>query len=233
MGLADRLGLRSTTTARTARIPIAIVETGDGEVAVALDRLLEARELVVKPLSGWLRRVPQFGGATILGDGSVVLLLNPAALTASQEGWEAMAAPRRMPARRNALEVLIVDDSVSIRRTVAALVRGAGWNATLAKDGVEALDLLSKAERKPNVILMDIEMPRMDGYELAHAVRGQTEYRGTPIVMLTSRAGEKHRRKAHSLGVTEYLVKPYQDEVLLGVLRRCAEAGRAAAPVAS
>jgi chemosensory pili system protein ChpA (sensor histidine kinase/response regulator) len=162
----------------------------------------------------------------------VVLLLNPAALSPNFAALSAGPAMRRMPTRQT-MEVLIVDDSVSIRRTVAALVRGAGWNARLAKDGLEALDYLDHATRKPDVILMDIEMPRMDGYELAAAVRQRPALAGTPMVMLTSRAGEKHRRKALSLGVNEYLIKPYQDEVLLTVLRRAAQGLLEAPPLAS
>ena len=218
--LPERLGLRAAGAPPEGRFPIAVVETGAGEAALALDRMVEAREVVVKPLSGWLKRLPQFGGATILGDGRVVLLLNPAALSPNWVAPAAEPSARAQRARRSTMEVLIVDDSVSIRRTVAALVRGAGWSARLAKDGLEALDLLDHAQRKPDVILMDIEMPRMDGYELAAAVRNRPELAGTQIVMLTSRAGEKHRRKALTLGVNEYLVKPYQDDVLLDVLRR-------------
>lgn len=221
VSLPERLGLRAAGAPPSGRFPVAVVETGAGEVALALDRMVEAREVVVKPLSGWLRRLPQFGGATILGDGRVVLLLNPAALAPGFVAPAAEMAPRRMPAR-HAREVLIVDDSVSIRRTVSALVRSAGWNARLAKDGQEALEYLEQCAHKPDVILMDIEMPRMDGYELAAAVRSRPALSRTPVVMLTSRAGDKHRRKALSLGVNEYLIKPYQDEVLLDVLRRAA-----------
>jgi chemosensory pili system protein ChpA (sensor histidine kinase/response regulator) len=103
---------------------------------------------------------------------------------------------------------------------VANLMRNSGWNPLQAKDGVEALDLLPRLDRVPDVILLDIEMPRMDGFELTMRLRATEQYRHVPIIILTSRAGEKHRSKAFSLGVTDYLVKPYQEEVLLGTIRR-------------
>jgi chemosensory pili system protein ChpA (sensor histidine kinase/response regulator) len=118
------------------------------------------------------------------------------------------------------LDVLIVDDSLSVRRVVANLMKNTGWKPLQAKDGVEALELLAKLDRVPDVMLLDIEMPRMDGFELTARLRDMDLYRKVPIIMLTSRAGEKHRSKAFSLGVTDYLVKPYQDEVLLGTIRR-------------
>ena len=116
--------------------------------------------------------------------------------------------------------ILTVDDSASVRRVIANLVRKAGWNPLPARDGVEALALVERAEKLPDVALLDIEMPRMDGYELTVALRARPQCAQLPIVVLTSRAGDKHRRRAFELGATEYLVKPYQEETLLAMIRR-------------
>jgi len=113
-----------------------------------------------------------------------------------------------------------VDDSFSVRRVVSNLIKRAGWHPVLAKDGLEALEIMQRSAAPPALILLDVEMPRMDGYELTSTLRAHAAYRDIPIVMLTSRAGEKHRHKAFEVGATEYLVKPYQDETLLGVIRQ-------------
>jgi len=180
-----------------------------------VDRVLEAKEVVVKPLSGILRRHVRFAGATILGDGAVVLIVNSSALDPNPMHALPPGVTNRAKTEAEVVEVMIVDDSLSIRRSVASLIRAAGWRVTQARDGVEALEVLQRGARPPDVILMDIEMPRMDGYELASRLRGQESYKHVPIIMLTSRAGEKHRRKAAKLGVNGYLVKPCPDDVLL------------------
>jgi chemosensory pili system protein ChpA (sensor histidine kinase/response regulator) len=113
-----------------------------------------------------------------------------------------------------------VDDSFSVRHVVSNLIKSAGWHPVLARDGLEALEIIQRSATPPHLILLDVEMPRMDGYELTSTLRAQAAYRDIPIVMLTSRAGEKHRCKAFEVGATEYLVKPYQDEHLLGVIRQ-------------
>ena len=120
--------------------------------------------------------------------------------------------------------MLVVDDSVSVRRVVTNLVKSVGWEALAAKDGVEALEMLQSSITLPDAILMDIEMPRMDGYELTATLKANHHLSRIPIVMLTSRAGEKHRRKALELGVSAYLVKPYSDDVLINTVRTLAQA---------
>ena len=123
--------------------------------------------------------------------------------------------------------VLVVDDSLSVRRVLGNLLKSAGWNAVPARDGLEALEILEGAERPPDAILLDIEMPRMDGYELTATLRGMPEFATLPIVVLTSRAGEKHRQRAFDLGASDYLVKPYEDSTLLAVVRRLVGEARA------
>ncbi len=204
------------------RQPLLVVRAGGDAYAMAVDRIVGAREVMVKPLTGIARKSHLAVGATLTGDGSVVLILNPASLA---PGRRDEAAPRHTapapPVRRN-LNVMIVDDSLSVRRVVANLVRHQGWTPIQAKDGLEALETIQLSDPKPDVILLDIEMPRMDGFELTATLRALPETRSTPIVMLTSRAGDKHRKKALALGANHYLVKPYQDETLLSLIRLCA-----------
>lgn len=227
--LGEALSLRGAAAPDGDRKPAVVIRLGAQEFALEVDRIFEAREVVVKPLGRMLKRIPAVAGATILGDGRVVLILNPADLV--------NRTPRRAPAARRAtaqfknrsLNILIVDDSLSVRRVVANLVRNAGWNPVQAKDGMEAIEILGRSDRNPDAILMDIEMPRMDGFELTAWLRSRPSYQGTPILMLTSRAAEKHRAKAMALGVTEYLVKPFHDEVLLNAIRRRVEESRRAA----
>ncbi|NIV31283.1 MAG: response regulator, partial [Anaerolineae bacterium] len=116
--------------------------------------------------------------------------------------------------------VMVVDDSVSVRRVVSNLIKSAGWQPMAAKDGLEALEIMQHSAQTPDLILVDIEMPRMDGYELMATLRAQEAYRNIPLVILTSRAGEKHHRKALELGASEYIVKPYQDQTLLNIIRQ-------------
>jgi len=115
---------------------------------------------------------------------------------------------------------MLVDDSVSVRRVMENLVKSRGWLATVAKDGVDALEILQSLDHTPDIFLLDVEMPRMDGFELLASLRGAELTEKTPVVMVTSRAGQKHRKKAASLGATDYLVKPYQDEQLIALVTK-------------
>ena len=124
---------------------------------------------------------------------------------------------RRVEARAASRRVMVVDDSPSVRRIATTLLKNAGWEPVAAKDGVEALEILHQSSR-PEAVLLDVEMPRMDGYEFLSTLRADEAYRDLPVIMITSRAGDKHRRKAMDLGATAYVVKPYQDATLLKML---------------
>jgi chemosensory pili system protein ChpA (sensor histidine kinase/response regulator) len=166
-----------------------------------------------------------------MGDGSVVLILNPADLFAeAPKEVQAWTPPLHLPAARarEALTVMIVDDSVSVRRVVSNLIKNVGWQPMAAKDGLEALEIIQRSAQPPDLILVDIEMPRMDGYELIATLKGHEAYRNIPLAILTSRAGEKHRRKALELGASEYIVKPYQDETLINIIRHLVRVSRGA-----
>jgi chemosensory pili system protein ChpA (sensor histidine kinase/response regulator) len=185
---------------------------------------------VIKTLGSHLRRLHGVTGATLMGDGSVVLILNPADLVTEapkQEvrtwtsSFDKLGTQLQSPAARarEAWSVMIVDDSLSVRRVVSNLIKSAGWRPMAAKDGLEALEVMQRSAQPPDLVLVDIEMPRMDGYELMSTMKGQEAYQNTPLVVLTSRSSEKHRRKALDLGASEYVVKPYQDETLLSIIR--------------
>ena len=212
-----------------AKQSLVVVQAGGDRHALMVDRIVEARQVMVNPPSGILRRAPAVAGATVMGDGSVVLVLNPVETVMPQR---VAAMPPRRPVQPKFVElpavfdVLVVDDSLSVRRVVSNLIQKSGWNPIQAKDGVEALEVLRHLERHPDVILLDVEMPRMDGYEFAAAIRGSNAFKNIPIIMLTSRAGDKHRKKAMDAGVNGYLVKPYQDDNLVAMVKEWVARGR-------
>ena len=213
--LATVLQLPANNTPAPTQLPIAVLTDGEADFALSVDRILEAREVVVKPFSELIGRAPHLIGATLLGDGSIVPILNPAGLLTLKARSTRALAPRKL----KALEIMIVDDSLSVRRVIATLLDRQGWHTTQAKDGIEALELLRNSSKLPDLILMDVEMPRMDGFELTTSLRSQHAFNRIPIVMLTSRSGDKHRSKAFSCGVSDYLIKPYQDDHLLATIR--------------
>jgi chemosensory pili system protein ChpA (sensor histidine kinase/response regulator) len=225
--LADVLTLRGKEEAAAARPLALVVDLGDHREVFLVDALIESREVVVKPLGPMLRRVAGLTGATLLGDGSVVPILDPYTLPEGKLAppsffQDRPAVTTLIPWR---LEVMIVDDSLSVRRVLSNLAVNAGWLPSTARDGLEALELLQRRSHPPDVLLLDVEMPRMDGYELAATLRAQAAYASLPIVMITSRAGAKHREKAFASGVSQYLVKPFDPEVLINLVERLTAVG--------
>jgi len=201
--------------------PVLVLRRGEQRYALMVDRIVEARDVVLKPLGKLTKKIPGIAASTLLGDGSVVLVLEPAELGGAAMG--AATGQRRLtPVPRRPIEVLIVDDSLSVRRVMANLFRGEGWQPREAKDGVEALEWLGRAAELPDVVLMDVEMPRMDGFELLASLRAHDTYRNLPVIMVTSRSGDKHRQKAVGLGVNDYLVKPFIEDTLLDLVRHWA-----------
>ncbi|MBI5029106.1 MAG: Hpt domain-containing protein [Chloroflexi bacterium] len=223
--LGELMNLKQAADTSLERIPVLIVNTGTEQIALVVEQLLTGREIVIKTLGNHLRQVQGVAGATLMGDGTVVLIVNPMDLLTPQVQVEERTLPSiQLPIHtptsvHKAWSVMIVDDSVSVRRVVANLIQRAGWQPVPAKDGLEALEMIQRASELPDLILLDIEMPRMGGFELMATLKGQEAYRQIPIAMLTSRAGEKHRRKALELGASEYIVKPYQDDVLVNTVR--------------
>lgn len=204
------------------RIPTIILNSNENAVALTFDRTLDAREIVIKPFDSLLSRVRGLLGATVLGDGTVIPILDLFGLinrSAKQTVVQKVTAEKVL-AKSERLSVMIVDDSTSVRRVMTNLIAKTGWQAIAAKDGIEALEMLQNSAQMPDVILSDVEMPRMDGYEFVAALAQQNALRQIPVVMITSRAGEKHRRKALEMGVAEYITKPYQDTLLLETIKR-------------
>jgi len=149
-----------------------------------------------------------------MGDGSVVPILSLEPLLWADEGpAEPLPPGDEAPSGRRPFEILVVDDSVSIRQVISRLLSDQGWRVETARDGIDALEQLR--ERTPDLILLDIEMPRMNGYELLNAINAQPDYQKIPVVMLTSRTAEKHRERAVELGARGYVTKPYNDDDLV------------------
>ena len=195
-------------------VSIILVRAGSHSTALVADELLGSREIVVKSVGPQVAGISGISGGTILADGSVALILDLGGLVRSD-------AARRRPqpiARKEDTRtfVLVVDDSITVRRVTQRLLERNGMRVITAKDGIDAEALLQ--EHIPDVILLDIEMPRMDGYELASRIRNDDRLANIPIVMITSRTGEKHRARAIELGVNDYLGKPYQESQLLDAI---------------
>ncbi|MEG0820090.1 MAG: Hpt domain-containing protein [Burkholderiaceae bacterium] len=201
-------------------IPVVLVRSGEDRLAISVDDVSSNQEVVVKNVGAQVARLAGILGATILGNGEVVLIINPVQfITRAPEPapvFEPVASLE--PAAPAAPVVMVVDDSITVRRVTQRLLERQGWEVLLAKDGVDALRQLQDV--RPDIMLVDIEMPRMDGFDLTRHVRSSRATAGIPIVMITSRTADKHRSTAFELGVNEYLGKPYQEEELLAVIKR-------------
>jgi chemosensory pili system protein ChpA (sensor histidine kinase/response regulator) len=218
-------------------MPVVIFRSAGQRLAAHVDEVLGNQEVVVKNLGPQLSRLPGLAGMSVLASGAVVLIYNPVALAtvygdkalemqlaahaATTPGAEAAPAIGDQPAllaESSELPlVLVVDDSITVRRVTQRLLKREGYRVTLAADGLQALERLQ--EERPTVVLSDIEMPRMDGFDLARNIRADVKLRDLPIIMITSRIAEKHREHARELGVNNYLGKPYSEDELLSLVR--------------
>ncbi len=199
-------------------VPVLLVQCNERRVAVHVDGMAGTREIVVKGLGPQFAGVQGLSGATILGDGRVVLIIDLLAhIRARQPALPAQLADAPLilndPLKKRPLLVLVVDDSVTVRKVTSRLLERNGMNVLTAKDGIDALAVLE--EHTPDLMLLDIEMPRMDGFEVATQIRNDPRLMRLPIIMITSRTGQKHRDRAMAIGVNDYLGKPYQESVLL------------------
>ena len=199
-------------------VPVLLVQCNERHVAIHVDAMAGTREIVVKGLGPQFAGVQGLSGATILGDGRVVLIIDLLAhIRARQPALPAQPVDAPLilndPLKKRPLLVLVVDDSVTVRKVTSRLLERNGMNVLTAKDGIDALAVLE--EHTPDLMLLDIEMPRMDGFEVATQVRNDPRLMRLPIIMITSRTGQKHRDRAMAIGVNDYLGKPYQESVLL------------------
>lgn len=203
----------------SARISLLLLETPDKPCALLVDQLIKPEEVVIKPLGNLLRNTPDILGATILGDGSIVPVLDLVNLLKRKPNSSQKAKPSPIKAKSE-ISVLIVDDSPSVRQINSNLIKNAGWQPILARDGLEALEVIQSFQELPDIILTDVEMPKMDGYELLASLKRQENLCRIPVIMITSRASEKHRRKAFDLGVSEYLTKPFEEWILIEKIKQ-------------
>lgn len=225
-----------STEAQSKTTPLVIFRSAAQRIAMHVDEVLGNQEVVVKNLGPQLSRLPGLAGMSVLASGAVVLIYNPVALAtiygeqaralstdrAEPHMLEATAdgmrkAPVLAPAAPQAPLILVVDDSITVRRVTQRLLQREGYRVAMAADGLQALERLQ--EERPAVVLSDIEMPRMDGFDLARNIRADARLSDLPIVMITSRIAEKHREHARELGVDHYLGKPYSEDELLRLVR--------------
>ncbi|GJJ01196.1 hypothetical protein RugamoR64_17340 [Duganella rhizosphaerae] len=202
--------------------PVMMLKNGNERLAVRVDEVLGNREVVIKNIGPQLARMVGIAGATVLGSGDIVLILNPVALAQHlahhpemKQHYAAAAGDSPAP-RAPGRSIMVVDDSMTVRRVTQRLLEREGYSVVLAKDGVDALEQLQGAT--PDLMLVDIEMPRMDGFDLTRNVRGDERTKDIPIIMITSRSADKHRNYALQLGVNAYFGKPFQEPVLLDAI---------------
>ena len=187
-----------------------LIRAGDNSTALLTDSLEGSREVVVKTLGSQITSIPGVSGATILGDGRIIVILDMSTLVRSQTVAVGRApAPMKLEQQ---ITVLVVDDSITVRRVTQKLLERYGVRVLTARDGLDAVGVIQ--DHEPDIILLDIEMPRMDGYQFATHVRNDPKLENVPIIMITSRSGEKHRARAIEIGVNDYLTKPFQESQL-------------------
>jgi chemosensory pili system protein ChpA (sensor histidine kinase/response regulator) len=224
--LATFVGLEpSALPEQDVTIPVVLVRAGEHSTGLVADELVGSREIVVKSVGPQISSIRGISGATILGDGRIVIILDIGALVRAE--WRGRAQPVPVAPKDKSDKrtfAMVVDDSITVRRVTQRLLERNGMRVLTARDGMDAVTLLQ--DNIPDVILLDIEMPRMDGYEVAAHVRNDPRLKDVPIIMITSRVGEKHRARAIELGVDDYLGKPYQEAQLLDAIAPLVERRR-------
>jgi chemosensory pili system protein ChpA (sensor histidine kinase/response regulator) len=207
-------GAPSALPDEESSVSLVLIRAGESSTALLTDSLEGSREIVVKTLGPHIASVAGVTGATILGDGRVIMILDPGTLVRAQRAPEPV--PLAPPPAERELTALVVDDSITMRRVTQRLLERRGAKVLTARDGLDAITVLQ--EHEADIILLDIEMPRMDGYQFATHVRNDPKLKEVPIIMITSRSGEKHRAKAIEIGVNDYLSKPYQESQLVAAI---------------
>ncbi len=221
MHLGTALGInKPSLPGEKNKSPILLARSGEHRVALFVDALMGSREIVVKSVGPQLSTVKGVTGATILGDGKIALILDLGVLAREGIAMQSVAEQGiEVPTLDNkVITVMVVDDSITVRKVTQRLLQRHDYEVISAKDGVDAIAMLH--ESKPDVMLLDVEMPRMDGYELATHMRDDENFKNIPIIMITSRTGDKHRERALKIGVNEYMGKPYQEQELISNIQK-------------
>ncbi len=211
--LSDMLGFERADDLHKA---FAVLMRIEGDVwAIAVDKLIDSRELLLKPPGLYMRHILGIVGTSILGDGSIAIHLDMAQLLLNTQGKNRLIKHTELASdsQTGIANILVVDDSLSVRNTLQELVGDAGFNVKTARDGIEAVNLLDTFT--PQVVLTDLEMPNMNGVELTSHIRNRSGMQSTPVIMITSRSQDKHRELAMQAGVNVYYTKPYNDGELL------------------
>jgi chemosensory pili system protein ChpA (sensor histidine kinase/response regulator) len=204
-----------TTPIEDATISILMVKSGEQRAAFRVPALLGHREIVIKPVGPQINSVPGILGGTITGDGEVVVIIDAGPLIRQALLTGARPAPpmASIDIRSQQTLALVADDSITMRKVTTRVLESHGIEVITARDGVEATEMMQ--DRVPDLLLLDIEMPRMDGYQVAEYVRADARLRNVPIIMITSRAGKKHRDRGEKAGANAYLSKPYKESELI------------------
>lgn len=214
--LGKLLGLSDIVLDGLPLIPTLLVHIADRRVALLVDGIKGSKEIVVKSVGPQIDVIRWIAGATILGDGRVVLILDMPTLTRVDTPTSHYVSPTKIEMveeETSSKTIMIVDDSITVRKVTARFLKRQGMDVLTAKDGIDAIAQLQ--ERVPDLMLLDVEMPRMDGYELATQIRHRPDLKHLPIIMITSRTGTKHRDKAKKIGIDRYLGKPFNENELL------------------
>jgi chemosensory pili system protein ChpA (sensor histidine kinase/response regulator) len=237
--LSAMLGETPAAQATQRHAPVLLLRNGNDRLALQVDDVVGNREVVVKHVGPQLARMPGIAGATVLGTGDIVLILNPVALAQHLEHHPELLSQYALASSEQhvassalavpAVRVMVVDDSLTVRRVMQRLFEREGYQVLLAKDGVDALEQLHALEpaAMPSLLLVDVEMPRMDGFDLTRNVRSDDKTRAIPVIMITSRSADKHRAHAFELGVNAYFGKPFQEAELLAEVGRLLADGEA------
>ncbi|MDH3948562.1 MAG: Hpt domain-containing protein [Gammaproteobacteria bacterium] len=216
--LGSALGVSKPLPAEdNQKVPLLLVRSGEHRAAIQVEDMLGSREVVVKPVGPQLSTLRGITGATIMGDGQVILILDLGVLIrliATTQSEDLIEVPVKPVEKvKSKPIVMVVDDSITVRKVTTRLLERNNYEVLTAKDGVDALSQLQ--ENRPDIMLLDVEMPRMDGFELATNMRNNAELKDIPIIMITSRTASKHRQRALDIGVNEYMGKPYSENDLL------------------
>jgi chemosensory pili system protein ChpA (sensor histidine kinase/response regulator) len=216
----------SATYLKRKNVPLLLFRLNDHHVALHADTLNGHHEIVMKPLGPQANSVQEICGGTIMGDGSVVLIIDLATIVRvhlANQGQKLMPSQvdEQKQHREQKLMVMVVDDSLTVRKVTSRFIERNGMEAVTARDGFDAVEKLDGYI--PDIILLDVEMPRMDGFEFATFVRNTEKYKHLPIIMISSRTGDKHRERAEHIGVNLYLGKPYNEQELLESIHELAK----------